>query len=212
VLNLEILVDENPDWDQYFYYPHIGSLTGGGFVIVWQTWIVNKTLIHAQIFDAYGNKVGTETELGANSERAVNPMIAGLKNGNFVTTWQTSNNMYSDNAIMAQLLDYSGNKIGNEFRANRSAPGIHALSFDIGSLNSGKFIISWRSWDETYTKVVTQIFTQDGQEIGWDFQVNSRSNISKPGVCGLDDGGFVIAWCYSHDGIYGKFYSYYRRS
>ncbi len=201
-----IEVDSNPEFTLYWYYPDVCGLADNGFVIGWQTWTGVSTGIKAQIFDDSGKKVGPEFQVGSSSENGLFPSICKLINGGFVVSRETSTDIYGDNRIMTQLFDDSGNKIGSEFRANMPRQGIHTHNFDISSLTGGGFVICWKTWDEMFTGIAAQVFDQDGHKVGWDFQVNSRNNISAQSISGLEGGGFVIGWQYYRDGIYGKYY------
>jgi hypothetical protein len=204
----EIEVDSNPEFTIYYYYPSVCGLTGGGFVINWQAWTGVSTGIFAQIFDNSGDKISPEFQVNSDSETGFSPSICGLMSGGFVVSWEISAGIYSNNRIMTQLFDNSGNKIGSEFQANETSPYIHIISSAICSLTNGGFVICWTTWDETSTGLIAQIFDNDGYKIGWDFQVNSLTGSGglKPSLSGQEDDGFVIGWYYSGNGIYGKYY------
>jgi len=93
-----------------------------------------------------------------------------------------------------------GPSYNEEFRVNNSIDGIQSHE-SISALSNGGFVISWSNypfgsdWD-----VFAQIFDENADKIGEQFQVNTFSEGSQQNgeICSLPNGGFLICW---HDEI-----------
>ena len=123
----------------------ITALANGGFVITWddtsgQGGDASGASIKAQMFDAGGNKVGSEFLVNtsiANSQQF--PSVAGLAGGGFVVTWSDTSGLGGDpdGAIKAQRYDASGNRVGSEFLVNTQTGSLQTASVVKGLANGG---------------------------------------------------------------------------
>jgi hypothetical protein len=69
----------------------VAALTGGGYVVVWQDDGVAPPTIRFQRFDAAGNKVGIEGEIGSGFVGTdIEPSVTGLADGGFYITWSNT--------------------------------------------------------------------------------------------------------------------------
>lgn len=98
--------------------PQIAALADGGFVVTWQDWSgrnddLISLAVRAQVFDATGNKVGSEflvNSTTANHQEA--PVIATLSSGDFVIAWADWSERGGDNdglSTKAQLFTFGPN-------------------------------------------------------------------------------------------------------
>jgi hypothetical protein len=127
--------------------PYLGALTNGGFVAVWtadNNPSTDRRGIYAQLFDAKGEKIGTEFLVNTQTDGYENlARVAVLPSGNFVVVW-ASGTVDDDSGynIKAQVFSSIGEKIGSEFLVNtvtddtQHDPSITALSAD-------SFVVSW---------------------------------------------------------------------
>jgi hypothetical protein len=74
-------------------YPSVAALSGGGFVVTWESYGQDGNLegVYGRIFDSAESAVGGEFQVNTyivNSQES--PSVAGLSSGDFVVTW-TSN-------------------------------------------------------------------------------------------------------------------------
>jgi hypothetical protein len=136
----------------------VASLENGGFVVVWRLGYASIGGIFAQLFDKDGNKVGSEFRVNSytvvDNNLSEHPGIAGLPGGNFVVSWSTR---YADSgqsfAVMGQVFDASGHRVGTEFVANTYYTD-DQMSPVVTPLSSGKFVVVWES------------YKQDGSDFG----------------------------------------------
>jgi Ca2+-binding RTX toxin-like protein len=184
----ELLVNTTTSGNQV--EPVITRLASGGFVILWLD--ISGTG-HGQVFDAAGNKVGSEF-------LATGYSVAALPNGGFVATWtdSTLGTDGSGDAVNAQMFDAAGAPLGSAFVVNTQASG-NQNSPSVAVLASGDFVITWddaRLASSGITDVRGQRFTSAGVRIGTEFAVRTPNpgfqNDSE--VAGLAGGGFVVTW------------------
>ena len=89
------------------YHSSVAGLNTEGFVVVWvsddQRGASFEIEIHGKMYDANGNKIGNEFQIGPSSQ--FQPSAAGLTNGGFVVTW----NRHSQNSeeIYGQIYPYA---------------------------------------------------------------------------------------------------------
>ncbi|WP_342452484.1 Ig-like domain-containing protein, partial [Pararoseomonas baculiformis] len=191
------------------YVPTITGLTNGGFVVSWQDLSgtlgdSSGTSIKAQVFNAAGDKVGSEFLVNTHTSNDQSlPTITGLSNGNFVVSWFDLSGTLGDSSgtsIKAQIFNASGTKIGSEFRVNTET-NLSQISPTITSLANGGFVVSWHDFsgtlgDSAGASIKAQVFSATGARIGSEFLVNTQTTDDQltPAVTGLANGDFVITW------------------
>jgi len=86
----EIQVNTNTQYNQT--YPDIACLTGGNFVVTYQSYIMgNYYDIYLQVFSSTGSLIGSETPVNTIvSGTQYYPKVAALTNGGFVVTWYSN--------------------------------------------------------------------------------------------------------------------------
>lgn len=108
--------------------PAVAALTGGGFVVVWQSMQQDGSYwgVYGQRFDSTGGKVGGEFQVNTKTQDSQkNPSVTALADGGFVVSWEAQ---YQDGnqqgifqtgdaatEIVQQRYDASGVAIGNTF-------------------------------------------------------------------------------------------------
>jgi hypothetical protein len=88
--------------------PSVTELSGGGFVVTWQSYKQDGSYygIYGQLFDNAGNKVGSEFRANTyTSNNQSYPSVAGLSGGGFVVTWVSQDG--SIGGIYGQLFEIS---------------------------------------------------------------------------------------------------------
>lgn len=176
------------------YDPALTPLSSGGFVAIWE-----GHCIRGQIFDASGNKVGAEFQVGASPVSQQMPAITTLVNGRFVAAW-TEQDGVGSYSVYGQVFSETGTKIGTQFLVDSVAAN---GQFDptITALADGRFVAAWTdsvaSGDDTSGLAVrAQVFDADGIRIGEEFLVNTTTTNDQGNatLSGLVDGRFVVAW------------------
>ncbi|MEY4980083.1 MAG: hypothetical protein RLZZ352_2353 [Pseudomonadota bacterium] len=183
--------------------PAVSALTGGGYVLTWQSYNQDGSGygIYAQRFDGSGNILGAETRINTTTVgEQTAPTVTALSGGGYVITWQgIGGNGYN---IYAQRFDASGNALGSETCINTiTGGGVGAPA--VSALSNGGYVVTWESVRmETpnnpnfYSDIYTQRFDVSGNALGIETRVNTytRWNQNAPAVTGLNDGGYVVTW------------------
>jgi hypothetical protein len=187
----------------------IARLSNGGFVITWQDASMtlgdaSGTSVKGQVFDALGNKVGTE--FLANTNTAGDqffPQVTGLSGGGFVISWGDNGGTLGDasgTSVKAQVFDNAGNKVGTEFLVNTNTTSNQGAEH-IASLSNGNFVVTWSDasgtlGDASGLSIKGQIFDPAGNKVGAEFLLNTTTagDQSFPVVAGQSGGGFAVAW------------------
>ncbi|CCE22661.1 calcium-binding protein [Methylotuvimicrobium alcaliphilum] len=89
VLTDEIEVNTFTTYDQT--HPTVAALTGGGFVVVWQSMLQDESYwgVYGQRFNANGTKVSGEFQVNTTAhDSQQQPTVIGLSDGGFVVSWE----------------------------------------------------------------------------------------------------------------------------
>jgi hypothetical protein len=91
--------------------PHISALSNGGWVVVWETGTVGSQTAHGQVFDAGGNKVGSELTFAGTSSEQV--QVSDTNDGTFYVSW-LNNPQPNNNGVITvqQFSDSTGTALG----------------------------------------------------------------------------------------------------
>ncbi|ESQ91768.1 hypothetical protein ABAC460_05360 [Asticcacaulis sp. AC460] len=179
-------------------FPAVAALSGGGYVVSWQSPDASGFGIYSQRYNNSGVAQGAETAVNtttANNQR--NPGAASLSNGGYVVTWESSGTDGSGFGIYAQRYNASGVAQGSETRVNTYTSGDQYRSAAIG-LSGGGYVIVWESSDQDGDDfgIYIQRFNASGVAQGSETRVNTTTAglQSFPWISTLSDGGFVVAW------------------
>ena len=181
--------------------PAITGLSGGGFVVTWQT--AGGTA--AQVHDADGNRLGSEFLINTQTLNYQNiAAITGLNNGGFVVTWLDYSEYLAGSAsgasIKSQIYAADGSRVGSEFQVRPSLNFLHPQDLSVSSLSNGGFVIAWEAdalWDgHPIVEIREQVFAADGSKVGSEMVVASPFSygVSNVSTTGLSNGGFVVAY------------------
>ncbi|MBU1626831.1 hypothetical protein KKB18_05620 [bacterium] len=194
--------------------PSVAMDDSGNFVIVWVSGDQDGSEdgVYAQRFDSEDNKSGGEFQVNTYTDSyQQSPSIAMDPSGNFVITWQSSDQDGSDIGIFAQRFDKDGNKLGSEFQVNSFYENFQYFP-SIAMDDSGEFIIVWQNMDQDGIRygVFAQRFDSNGNRIGDEFQVNTGTEGENAwaSVAMNGNGDFVISWIKSsEDDTYSDVYA-----
>lgn len=192
----EVLVNSQSPY--YGRAPTTTGLANGGFVVTWVDG--SSTLgdsddsgIHAQVYGANGEKVGTEFLV--NTQTASSQLgadVTSLSSGGFVITWTDYAGTVDGgdtglgvltSRVKAQVFAADGTKVGTEFLVSAETDN-NQRSPSISDLANGGFVVSWEQGG-----IKAQVFGADGARIGTEFPVESGG---QPAITGLANGDFVI--------------------
>ncbi|AOF92477.1 hypothetical protein [Sinorhizobium sp. RAC02] len=176
------------------------EMADGRVMIIWGVGGSDERALAAQIIDASGSKVGDAFFVNAPTDAAhETPSVASLSDGRFAVTWIS----YTlENAIVVQLFDDQGNKVGSEVTINSSLYAQDPPK--ITALENGRYVVTWawggqddpNSAPGQHIGIYAQILDSDGTKIGPVSVVNTTvvGDQFDPQVVGLAGGGYVVVW------------------
>jgi len=136
--------------------------------------------------------------------------------GDFVITWQSSNQDGNSGGIYAQRFNASGVVQGGEFLVNTYTTDNQYLP-GVAMDSDGDFVIAWESYNQDGDGygIYAQRYNAMGVAQGTEFQVNTytTSYQASPSIAMDSDGNFTIAWESQQDGSsYGIYAQRYNAS
>ncbi|MGR3321927.1 MAG: Ig-like domain-containing protein [Pseudooceanicola sp.] len=126
----------------------IAGLTGGGYVIVWESNGQDGSAegVFAQQFDANGNAVSQEFRVNdQRSSSQYEPQVAALSNGGYVIVFTDLGSADGSSAgVYAQQYAANGNRIDGAIQVNTEFSS-NQNQASVAGLDSGGFVVSWTS-------------------------------------------------------------------
>ena len=178
--------------------PRLTWISADRYVLVWVSEaspddIFSNGVIRTQVFDASGNPIGAEGQIGSGSPSLMNPAVAAVAGGGFVLVF--------DEPLRAQRFDADGQKVGSEI-AISSLPAdapIGHYGASVAGLDGGGFAVSWTATANHPTEgreVRARVFDGEGIPVGDDFIVNQaiERHQHMSSITALEGGGFAVAW------------------
>ncbi|MGK7921604.1 MAG: LamG-like jellyroll fold domain-containing protein [Trichodesmium sp.] len=213
----ELDVNTNTNNDQTS--PRIAALSNGDYVIIWESnhdsGSFNRKNVSGQRYDAEGNMVGEEFEIGTGWQETM-PEIAPLLNGGFLVTWGSDLK-----TLYGQQYDANANKVGEKFQINTQPDGDdynQRRNNAVAPLSNGGFIATWQSKPSDNRHANWEIYGQrykaNGEKDEEEFKIDKYRVLSlldkqNSAIASLLGGGFVITFDYrdaDRDGIYCQRY------
>ena len=185
----------------YQVEPAIAVLSNGGFVITWSEESPYPAVfdIKAQVFDALGQKVGSEFVANSSIDGfQTDSEVIGLAGGGFAIVWSQAENSGYDN-IRGQAFAADGTRVGGEFIVNDARLG-DKLAPTMTALADGRFVVSWLDFESDGQNLSygtqAQILNANGTKSGAQFSLNDfvPGTQTQSGLIGLPGGGFIGAW------------------
>jgi hypothetical protein len=204
--NLKLIGVNFPVNDNPCHYAEqtVSALDNGGFVVAYDCdESASQWYATVRFFDQNGTpvqKIGMNPYGTAYSQ--YDTAVTRLRNSNIVVTWRDESINGGD--IFGKILAQNGNSISGSININTNVSQGQIYNFAIG-LTFGGFVVVWSSLEGNYEKyqLKMQIFSQIGEKIGFEQQVNdgpafnqfygSITEITK-------DERFLVTW-YSVDQI-----------
>lgn len=192
-------------------YPDVIMRNNGTFGFVWVYQRTNGIKLFLRLFTKEGLPVSSDIQISdTNYSGGLDPCIGCDSSGRFVVVWS-----YPNKTILFQILDSSGNKIGNNKKVNEGN-----LNCDKPSIlvrKDGSFIITWADYmppGSLNRNIFMQMYDRDGNKIGTNRMVNDDTipldNEWTPFIAGDSSGNFTIAF---NEWIFNEVtnYVYYQR-
>ncbi|MCC7424852.1 MAG: hypothetical protein IT428_31660, partial [Planctomycetaceae bacterium] len=213
----EFRVNTQTNEDQFT--PGMAMNADGDFVIVWSGGREDgrNHSVSAQRFDADGNAVGVEFEVNTGSpDLSLEPSVAIGSGGDFVVTWNSSEQDGSGFGINARRFDANGLALGGEFRVN-TWTSADQFGSTVAIDADGDFVVAWSSRNQEAQEsgvgdgIYAQRYNANGNVVGDEFLVNTYTthDQTNPALAMRANGDFVIAWTslyqdFEVDGVYAQ--------
>jgi hypothetical protein len=164
-----------------------------------QPFAVYDGSVDTQRFDANGNPLGGETDVGGYTRGAAFTATA-LHDGGWVVAWDVTGGRYSptpfENVLKAQFNSAGqsagtvdlGNAFFQSWDSGQGAPAAATLA-------NGDYVVAW----EHYPTLQADLFDPTGAIISgpYDLPTPAGGRSLHPQVTALADGGFLVSWMYS---------------
>ena len=177
----------------------VAALTGGGFVVTWDTLEVSGSHngIFAQRFASDGTPIGTEFRVNTYTGSQAASSVTAMNDGGFVVVWASYGQDGDLIGNFGQRYNASGVAIGAEFQINTYTTSNQADPV-VTALADGGFIVVWPSegQDGSGYGVYAQRYDSAGATVGVEYPINTYTtdNQLRPVVAALENGGFVVTW------------------
>lgn len=195
--------------------PSLSRLENGNYVVVWTDAVsLPDLIIRGQVFSANGQKIGSQFDVsGPASGAASTPVVAGLSDGGFVVTWNTTSGTTTEtingvdipfpleSEVYARKFSANGVPEAPEFRVNLNTQGLQGAP-SLTALENGGYFISYLSlngYDPFGTidgSLIGTIYDNDGVSTVGSFRLNNLSYGLgvQSHAASFDDGSFVVVW------------------
>ena len=183
-------------------YPSVTALSGGGYVVTWQSIAQDGNGsgwgIYSQRYAADGTALGSEVRVNTYTTGSqYSPSVTSLSGGGYVVTWQSDGQDGSGSGIYSQRYTADGTALGSEVRVNTYTTSFQTLP-SVAALSGGGYVVTWQSdgQDGSDSGIYSQRYTADGTALGSEVRVNTYTTSfqSDPSVAALSGGGYVVTW------------------
>jgi hypothetical protein len=181
------------------------SVTSNGnhFLVTWQTYNYDdgdRYGVYGQLISKNGTKIGSEFIVSDSvTSNGLGYYPSSCSDGNnYLVVWHDTK-IAGKYQLFGQLLDSTGNKIGNEFQITNDSGGLGAsASFPSVVSNGSNYLLTYNVLQEATYSIVGQLISQEGNLIGSDFQINTST--ANPGELIIypdiasDGNNYFVVW------------------
>lgn len=191
----DVLVHSNTDGSQRV--PAVSALTGGGYVVVWDSFDFATnltTVINAQQFNSDGTPNGSLIVVPVVGHSVV-PDVAGTADGGFAVTWWGQGGTTSATAVWVQRYNASGAAVGALIEVS-APPQSNAAYPVVTHLENGGFVVLYNAGTGSGSReIYGRVYDSNGVLTG-SFS-EAAEGLAAPAVAALADGGFVLVNSYN---------------
>ena len=154
--------------------------------------------VKAQLFDAYGHRIGGEIAVAPGRENQYHPVVAMDARGNFVVAWTLEYSL-TDTDVMAARFSANGAELGaGEFAVANSWKKEYDPSVAMAA--DGHFVVTYTyQFASDDTDVYAAMFRPDGTLTRHLFVAYSSQFEGQSSVAAAPDGRFDVAYIKSGD-------------
>lgn len=210
----ELVINQTTDNDQQA--PAVAGSSGGGFVVVWQSWGQDGPAngIIARRFDAGGTPLTGEVIANeTTSGNQIVPDVGQIGDGSFFVAWEDTNNLDgSGSSIQGRWFDAAATALAGDIQLNTYGTDDQMNPAVACAADEETAIVLWESegQDGSNLGVFGQPVAGNGDPIGSELRFNTYTTSVqyRPAVARSETGTFWAVWASggqdgSADGIYG---------
>lgn len=178
----------------------VAALTGGNFVVVWQTGAAGSSCVKARVFSASGDPDCLEILVDVNSQsQSALPMVAAIQDGGFIVVWgeRTLGPHGPLQTIKARRFSADGSPQKDEFLVNPDA-AVDQTQLSAAGLLDGGFTVAWAEISDSspFVSLGCRVFEDDGKPRGEIVRVsdNALDRVHSAALAALAGGRFVLVW------------------
>ncbi|HEX8193490.1 MAG TPA: hypothetical protein VF552_11390, partial [Allosphingosinicella sp.] len=135
------------------------ALASGNFVVAWHSNDGGSDFsVKAQMFDAFGARIGAEFRVETNVAGDQLYVVAtALADGGFTVSWEDhgTSSAAGKRTVVAQMFDAAGGPVGDEFVVNAITSGTAFRTSGLTALANGDLVASWTEGSRVYGRVFT---------------------------------------------------------
>ena len=180
--------------------PKIDIAANGKIIVVWEDYRGGNWDVYAQLFDAGGNKIGSNFIVNDSTVNGQDqPECSMDYNGDFIVVWNDYRSGNKD--IYGQLYDSNGTPIGNNFLINDDGGAYYQNNVSCSMDSAGNFVVVWEDLRDGQSHIYGQIFDPSGAPIGANIRLDENTGPGyqyNPSVS-TNGNQFIIAWEDSRD-------------
>ncbi len=183
--------------------PTVTALSGGGWVVTWQSFQSGTYDIYQSVYAADGSVVVDQAVVSAAAGHQGHPTVTGLDGGGWVVTW--ASNQSGSYHVYQSVYAADGSVVVDQAVVSAAAadPTVTALS-------GGGWVVTWASDQSGSYHVYQSVYAADGSVVVDQAVVSAAAGYQAyPTVTGLDGGGWVVAWTSSQSGTPDIYQSVY---
>ena len=172
----------------------VAALTGGGYVVVWQSSQSNGTdsgiSIQGRLVNADGTPNGSQFQVNSTlSEREEDCSVTGMTDGGFFVAW-------SRPEIHGRRFQANATPVGDDIQVSTLALNVLRDETKVATADDGRMMVVWTDVDEleNSTEIRGRILSSTASPLGSDFRINSLITETQdwPGVGGFGNNFFVV--------------------
>lgn len=174
--------------------PAVAYDAAGNYVIAWYSQESETSLqVRYRRFSSSGVPLTNESRVSTSTAYQRDPDIAMNADGEFMVVW--SEQIGSDNNIVARRFAADGSPIGEAFLVNQQTEGSQQFA-SVAMDDTGNAVVVWQTEAETEGGVSARLYSFLGLPLSSEFTVNefSPGDQSAPSVAMDPSGTFVVAW------------------
>jgi hypothetical protein len=175
--------------------PSITGLTGGGWVISWQSpsGTDGSLEIHHQVFDASGSEIIEAQVNTTTTGDQFDSMVVALPDGGFMETWTSDSG--SSTTIYRREYDADGNTSGSDVYIDGTGGGTETKLVDPSyvTLTNGSSVEGFLYDTSSGDMYIAEIRTFAGAFLT-SVYIGASNGITSSDIVALDDGNFAVAW------------------